>query len=501
MRPVLMSLLLSAAPMAVLAAPVETPAKVVSVTLFPEGAQVTRTVTVPGGEVLVPNLPDNTDPAQLRVSGVAVGAMTLIGARETADSPARDRVAELERALAEKTDAVAAIRAGAEAARARANLLRGASTQGADLPRLAQVVGDGVRDALQEALRIEAEARVAEAALKPDQQALDRARKDLAAQEKSDALLLRTDGAGELTITTFVADAGWTPSYDLALDSAAGALAIGRYVTVRQATGEDWTGVDVTLSTARPSGQTAPGDLWPELVSAGAPDDQRLMRMADAAAPKATMAEFAAPQMQGPVLVWHYPAPVDIRDGAEDLRLRLDTLSRPVTLRAEAVPMLDDTAYRVAEGTNGAEPLLPGPAALFVNGALVGQGALPFVAGGERLRLGMGPVEGLRLKRVVPEASAGGRGVIMKSNARVERAEITVENLTGQDWPLRLIDRVPYSEQDDLTVSFKADPTPTAKDWDDKRGLLAWEFDLPAGETRTVTLETSLSWPTGQVLR
>jgi hypothetical protein len=113
----------------------------------------------------------------------------------------------------------------------------------------------------------------------------------------------------------------------------------------------------------------------------------------------------------------------------------------------------------------------------------------------------MGPIDGLRLKRVVPEASSGGRGVILTSNARQERAEITVENLSGRDWPVRLIDRVPYSEQDELKVSFKAEPQPAATDWNDMRGLLAWEFSLPQGKSQKITLETSLSWPSGQVLQ
>lgn len=522
MRPVLISLLLSAAPAAVLAAPVESPATVTAVVLFPQGAQVTRTVAVRGGPVLIPNLPDGTDPARLRVTGagVTVGAMTLIdarlpssdGAEDPAVAAARAKVTALEQGVAQKTDAIAALRAGAEAARARAGVLRVASTQNtplADLGRLAQAVGDGVRDALQEALKIEAEARTAEAALRPDQDALDRARQDLAALEHpgkaSDALLLDTAGAGVLTITTFVADAGWTPAYDIALDSGAGSIGIARSVSVHQATGEDWTGVDLTLSTARPSGQSAPSGLWPDLVRAGPPEEavrpMATMRKADMAFAEPVLAEAAAPQMLGQTLVWHAPARVDIRDGVENLRLHLDTLSRPVTERAEAVPLLDATAYRVVEGTNGDEPLLPGPAALFVDGALVGQADLPFVAAGDRLRLGMGPIDGLRLKRVVPEASAGGRGVIVKSNAREERAEISVENLTGRAWPVRLIDRVPYSEQDDLKVTFKADPAPTSTDWDDQRGLLAWEFDLPAGATRAVTLETTLSWPAGQVLQ
>ncbi len=37
---------------------------------------------------------------------------------------------------------------------------------------------------------------------------------------------------------------------------------------------------------------------------------------------------------------------------------------------------------------------------------------------------------------------------------------------------MRLIDRVPYSEQDALKVSWKADPAPTETDWHDRRGVL-----------------------------
>ncbi|RWR11560.1 DUF4139 domain-containing protein [Paenirhodobacter populi] len=520
MRSFLASLLMTVTPAALFAAPVETPAKVTSVILFPQGAQVTRIATVEGGQVLIPDLPDGTDISTLRVTGdgVAVGAVTLIDDRQPVagqpDSPAvaeaRARVETLEQALAEKTDAIAQMRAGAGAARARADVLRGASTQNtplAELENLARTVGEGVRAAEQEALTIEAQVRDADAALKPDREALEQARQALAALEHpakgSDTLLVEASGAGTLTITTFVADAGWSPAYDLRLDSGAGALALDRLVSVRQAAGEDWLGVDLTLSTARPSDRTDPSEIWPEQVRFGPPDAPRPMAEATGfrKADMAVLADAAVPEMQGETLTYRYPAAVDIRDGVEGLRLKLDTIDRPVSLRAEAVPLVDTTAYRMVEGTAGDEPLLPGPAALFVDGAMVGSAHLPMIAAGAEFRLGFGAIDGLTLKRVIPGASEGGRGLISRSNARVETVRITVENLTPRDWPLRVLDRVPYSEQDDLKVTYKADPAPTATDWKDKRGVLAWEFDLPAGGNRDITVETTLNWPAGQVLQ
>ncbi|KFI29130.1 DUF4139 domain-containing protein [Paenirhodobacter enshiensis] len=526
--PLICALMLSAAPAALMAAPIERPATVTAVTLFAQGAQVTRTVEIPAGagtaEFLIPGLPDGTDAATLRVSGegVQIGAVTLIDGRAPSaaptDSPAliaaRDRVAQLTAALADKTDAVAAIRAEAQAARAEAAFLEGASTQGTPatgLADLAKTVGQGVLDAERRAIAAEARARTADVALEPDRQALERAKLDLAALEHparaSDSLLVEASGKGRLTITTFVADAGWSPAYDLRLDGAGGKLGIERFATVHQASGEDWPEVALTLSTARPAEQTAASDLPEELVHSGPPmpaaPAPMAMRKADAVMlAAASEADTLTPELQGETLVYRYGAPVRIRDGVEALRLKLDALSAPVTEVAQAVPRLDSVAYRQIEGRNdGEEPLLPGPANLFVGDAMVGTAEVPLVAAGDKFSFGFGAIDGLRLKRIVPQASEGDRGLIAKSNARVEMAQISVENLTGRNWPVRLIDRVPYSEQDALKVSWKADPAPTETDWHDRRGVLAWSFDLPAGQSRQIALTTTIGWPAGEVLQ
>ena len=60
---------------------------------------------------------------------------------------------------------------------------------------------------------------------------------------------------------------------------------------------------------------------------------------------------------------------------------------------------------------------------------------------------------------------------------------------------------MPYSEQEDLEISYTATPAETARDMDGQRGLLQWDFDLKAGDKAEITLETALSWPEGQVLQ
>jgi hypothetical protein len=64
-----------------------------------------------------------------------------------------------------------------------------------------------------------------------------------------------------------------------------------------------------------------------------------------------------------------------------------------------------------------------------------------------------------------------------------------------------VLDLVPYSEQEELEITYKADPVVSEVDVDGKRGILAWEFDLGAGEKKEISLNSVMSWPEGKVLQ
>ncbi|AOZ70469.1 hypothetical protein LPB142_14945 [Rhodobacter xanthinilyticus] len=534
MKPVslIAALCLCAAPAALFAAPLEKAAAPVAVTLYPWGAEVTRALEVSAAEpveYLVTGLPAGSDMASLRVSGegLEIGAVSLIHDRlpegtgavvPEAVAAARARVATAEEALAAGEDGVAAIRAEAEAARARAAFLSGAETGGLSpkaLGDLAAAVSAGVLEANRAAIAAEAEARRASVALEPAREELAAAQKALAAidhpGEAGDALLVTVKGAGALKIRSYTDAAGWAPAYDARIDRASGALTLDRYVSVHQESGEDWSGVALTLSTAAPSERAAPSELWPEALRYGPPEPVAALRAEKTFAADAEPMMEAAPApvivgdgvaQQGVALSYAFDGPVDLRDGVEGLRLKLGAVALNADLFAEAVPYYDATAYRVAEAENtSGEVLLAGPAMLWVDGEIVGATDLPQVVAGDRLRLGFGAIEGLRLTRVTEDSAEGGRGLISKTNERSERVRIEVKNLTAESWPVRLIDRVPYAEQEDLKISYAATPAPAEEGYEDKRGLLVWRFDVAPGATQTVSLETTINWPEGQILR
>jgi predicted secreted protein len=115
--------------------------------------------------------------------------------------------------------------------------------------------------------------------------------------------------------------------------------------------------------------------------------------------------------------------------------------------------------------------------------------------------VGFGAIETLRVKREMPKRAGGETGVFTSANQQTESAVITVENTGSEAWPVRILDQVPYSEQDDLEIEVSASPEPTETDIEGQRGILAWEFDLAAGGKETITLEHTMTWPEGMVLQ
>ena len=539
MRALCLPLLLVATP--AIADDIALSSRVSAVTLFPQGATVVREVpfAAPAGEhdLILADLPRGTPLASVRVSveGARMGGVTTrrdyVPPRDMAESAellaARAEVVRLEEALRTARARIDDIRLEAEAARARLAFLDrigqgdGVATIEIDrLRALSQMIGTETLAARQTALEATRRADAAERALSDQQEALEAARKTLKAlvpEEQARAMLavaVSADSAteGRMVVTYTIADAGWQPLYDLHLARDSGTLRIERGAFVRQSTGENWQEVALTLSTARPSEQTQPGQIWPWVPRIVDPEEIRPLarqKGADAlmsmAAPMAEMESAVAADatFDGLSVTYSYPAPVDVTTGADHVRLMLGTLEAQAEIVAQAVPMVDQTAYLMAEFTNETdEILLPtSEARFYLDGRYVGQRGLGLIAAGDEADLSFGPIDGLRLSRTLRDRNEGDRGLIRKSNEMTEAVMIEVENLTDMAWPLRVLDRVPVSEQEDLEITWSATPKPTEENVDDMRGILAWEFDLPAGEAQTIRLETGMEWPEGKVLR
>ena len=518
--------------------------RITAVTVYPDGAKLTREVTFsapsPGShELVVTDLPMDSDPGMIRLAtseGLQAGAFNLradrLPPREdplTEDQTAAKAGIEAAQGAADQAQlALEAITAKVEAAEAQVRFLSsftGALPDGATpetIKAMAGMIGAETLAARQAALAAKAELPPVQKGVTNAQEALAKAQAGYDALPSADmdytalSVAVTAAAAGEetVTITQYVGNASWQPVYDLNLTRKDGdKLVVSRSVLVTQYTGEDWDGVALTLSSSRPAEQAAPSQLWPELRSIGPEveaEDTRVRKSATGgaemdmavvaeAAPAVTVAGMA---YEGDTVVYKYPEAVTVASGAENLRLALDSLDFAPVVKAVAVPRLDKTAFVSASFTNASEePLLPGQAMLFREGVLVGSTWLDVIAPGVETDVGFGAIETLTVKREMPVRAGGETGVFTSSNQQTESAVITVENTGTEAWPVRILDQIPYSEQDDLEIKVTASPETTETDVDGQRGILAWEFDLAAGGKETITLAHTLTWPEGMILQ
>ena len=518
--------------------------RITAVTVYPDGAKLTRevTFTAPSAgqhELLVTDLPLETDPGLIRLAtseGLQAGAFNLRADRlppredplTEEQKTAKSEVETAQTAADQAQLALEAIQAKVEAAEAQVRFLSsfsGALPDGATpetIKAMAGMIGAETLAARQAALAAKAELPSAQKAATEAQEALAKAQAAYDALPSADmdytalsvAVAAAEVGEETVTITQYVGNASWQPVYDLNLTRKEGdRLTINRSVLVTQYTGEDWDGVALTLSSSRPSEQAAPSQLWPELRSVAKKETdaeraRKALESGDMLYGGAPVAEAAAAPItaamgiEGDTVVYTYPDPVTVAAGSENLRLALDNLDFAPVVKAVAVPRLDRTAFVMASFTNGsAEPLLPGQAMLFREGVLVGSTWLEVIAPGVETDVGFGAIETLTVKREMPVRAGGETGVFTTANQQTESAVITVENTGPEAWPVRILDQVPYTEQDDLEIEVSASPEATETDVDGQRGILAWEFDLAAGGKETITLDQTLTWPEGMILQ
>jgi uncharacterized protein (TIGR02231 family) len=522
--------------------------RVTDVTIYAYGAQVTREVLfdAPAGQhdLTIADLPQDTYAQALRIApgeGAQIASFALQPDFVPPSQPrtsaaylaAEAEVQRLEAAERAALLALDAVQTQIAAANARAAFLQGVKVEpavdaaaAANLRDIALMIGD-------EVLAAGEAARTAKAALLEAEAALADIRGDLAAaQDVRGALvtdqtlyaaldvkvILASGGPQKVTITQFVDSASWQPVYDMRLSrDGADRLTIDRGVLISQSTGEDWQGVNLVLSTANPNAQAAPSPLWPEYraiqpesqpfgngVAMTSEQDMALTRapLAEPVASAAPVGYTGQAMMQGDIVVYTYGAKADIRTGASDLRLALDQVELTPSVTARAIPRHDATAFMMASFINtGDEVLLPGQAYLYRDGTLIGGVSLDAIQPGAKADLAFGAIEGLRLTRDMPLRATGERGLIIASNQQEETVTLQVENLTAEDWDVRLMDLVPFSEQEDLEISYTSDIPVSVENVDGQRGILAWDIPVAAGQKAAVTMTTTIRWPDGMQLQ
>ncbi len=517
--------------------------KVDAVTVFPAGAEVTRSFEVslkPGGHVIaVADLPAGLTEPSIRVEGGAANGLEissvdvrqiLAGKSAAGDGRGKSERKRLEKELQRLTDERKALDGAIAAAVAQRTLaenlsrLPASGPTGKDESKAATATGwnalfDLIGNRLVEASRAELAARI-------EQRTLDKRIKIL----KERLVLEPAEKRGRTAVRIYVEAreaariplriryqverAGWTPVYDARLTTGGAGkephLTLARRASVAQKTGEDWVDAAITLSTVRPGAETSAPQLETQKVvfkpdtppapqplaskSRGRSGAGGLMGMLETAPTQERPATVETAPYQAAFAI---PQRVTVRSGVGRKKVFIAAENLKPALAVRTTPKKDATAFLHARFTyEGLAPVLPGKVSLYRDGVFAGRAELPLIVSGEEQELGFGRDDAVKVTRVELQRAKGETGIIRTSSTDEQHLKITVRNLHDWTVPVTVIDQVPVSEHEKIEIEILPMTTePSESNYEEKQGVLAWTFDLKPQEQNEIALSYEIRWP------
>ena len=227
-----------------------------------------------------------------------------------------------------------------------------------------------------------------------------------------------------------------------------------------------------------------------DALGAGAP-------MATVAAEPQTIAETQAALTTAPFeATFAVPGKVSVTGNGDPKRVVLVTDTLEPELSSRTVPKVDTNAYLYAKlkGAKGT-PLLPGRVYLFRDGTFAGTSNLPLLQPGADHDLGFGVDDQLKVRYAVLEEKRGESGLISTSHTDSRNFRVTLKNLHERPIQVRVLDRVPVSQNQEIKVEYTGRTTPTKTDFEEKRGVLNFEAKLEPDEEKVLEYGYKISWP------
>ncbi|SEO12845.1 mucoidy inhibitor MuiA family protein [Bradyrhizobium sp. OK095] len=523
------------------AADVDATSAIDTVTVYPDGATVTRVMSLDlasGDSTLVAkDFPLSLDPSSLRVEGEAGAKLTIgtIDARPPRAAPPVN-LPELDKRIEALKDQRADLQGAIDAAHARRKFAQhfaeaspaGLGEKGEARPitewraaftAVAEEVAAAdttIRDAFRKQREIDRQIAQLEAERSAKPPSKLEVRIDVASAAATKATL---------RVTYAVRNARWLPLYDARLDTGAKdrkpQVELVRRAEVTQSTGEDWSNVTLGVSTVRIGrGGSAPElnslvaqyPQVPKPMAVGAMQEQarsapmqrKMQSPAMAVPPDQADMPVRADEQQAVAEIGDFQATFKIpgrvslgaAEGAKSLKIAAMTV--PADLMVRAAPVMDPTAFLEASFKQTDDTtLLPGKVAIYRDGVFVGRGKLSASAKDDIVRLGFGADDKVKVERAVLKRNEGSAGLIVTTSKTDERSfKTTVRN--GHDFPIHVAieDQLPVSESEEIAVEMlPATTPPTASNIRDKRGVLEWSFDAKPGEVRDINFAWRIRWP------
>ncbi|MEM6647761.1 MAG: DUF4139 domain-containing protein [Bacteroidota bacterium] len=316
---------------------------------------------------------------------------------------------------------------------------------------------------------------------------------------------------GTFALSYVTRQAGWTPAYDIRAEDLSQPIAVAYKANVYQSSGEDWDTIRLTLSTGNPSlSNTAPelnpwrlgffrpvvrmreqAEAEPQVASDAMMESAQAVR--SAAGLPAAAAPIVDQVVNATTVEFQIAQPYTIPSDGQAKTVAVGAYDIPATYEHYSVPKLDPAAFLTARITDwGTYNLISGEANLFLEGTYVGTSFLDATNTSDTLVVSLGRDPGVVVKRTKQREFSRER-LIGNRQTATRGFEVEVRNTKRQNILLVLDDQVPVSTDDDIDIDVDFDKDEAT--FDEEPGRLRWRLRIGPDTTKTVAFTYSVRYP------
>ena len=345
------------------------------------------------------------------------------------------------------------------------------------------------------------------------------------------AIIMEEDGAGpasakELTLSYFVKNASWQPSYDIRAKDTSGNILLHYKASVSQNTGENWEDVKLVLSTGNPGVGGACPELHPwyldfyrePLIRRRGGLAKNMVLRDDAAE---YMAPLAAAAMSEDYVDFEVEAPVEMLemtlkkpasvmsesvtsveysitapctiasgDGGQDVEITVHSL--PAEFRYFSICKLEQEVFLLA-AVSGWEHLniIAGEASIFFENRYVGKSYIDPGKAEEKIDLSLGADKSVMVSRVRGKDFTA-KALVGGNVKQTRQWELTARNLKTVPIAIEMLDQVPVSINKEIVVDTV---DISGAEIDKDTGILTWKFSLEPAEAKSLTVKYVVTNP------
>lgn len=492
--------------------------RITRVVLYPGSATIERSAPVAAGQMRLnlTGLPANFDPRTLRVEagpGIRIGEIAVrdvaraeaVSGREGGLEARIQALKDQQAVLDVEVKSAELVRDFLVALNSKHDKARAAVVDPKTIPAVVEAIRRGGSDAYGTIQRIHVKKRALDkqiAALERDLARLKGGARD----SRTLAISLSAARAGEVRASYQASNAGWRPGYRASLDSAGSRVELERVATVMQRTGEDWSGVSLRLSTGQPRAAAIVDPLtWQLVIRPPAEAREMASSMASSPAPAARMESSRARDEAAKQHViaefqteytteFEVPRKVDLAADGRQVNVSLTRQWIPVKQKIRVVPRRDTAAMVTVDAERPEGVWLPADVQLYRDGSYIGSTYWNAQAK-DRLVLPFGRDDRVQVTVNRVKNRSGTTGFVGKRAERQIADLYTVSSRHKAAVELLVLEASPVAVSDQIEVEAAFEPKPKVQNWEERRGVVAWERSLAPGETLKFVADYTITYP------